>query len=78
MGVLLGGSESLSFRNRSAIVGEAPTWIGGRLFPPGCIEEGDKVFVERKNIDQVLPPTFVRGNRLDLATVWVLEARWPC
>ena len=32
MGVLLGGSESLSFRNRSAIGGEAPTWIGGRLF----------------------------------------------
>ena len=46
MGVLLGGSESLSFRNRSAIVGEAPTWIGGRLFLPGCIEEGNEVLVE--------------------------------
>ena len=66
MGVLLGGSESLSFKNRSAIGGEAPTWIGGRLFLPGCIEEGNKVLVVRKNIDQVLPPTFVRGNCLDL------------
>ena len=66
MGVLLGGGESLSFRNHSAIVGEAPTWIGGRLFLPGCIEEGNKVLVERKKIDHVLPPTFARSNRLDL------------
>ena len=66
MGVLLGGSVSLSFRNRSVIVGEAPTWIGGHLFLPGCIEEGNKVLDERKNIDQVLPSTFVRSNRLDL------------
>ena len=66
MDVFMGGSESLSFRNRSVIVDEAPRWIGGRLFLPGCIEEGNKVLVERKNIDQVLPPTFVRSNRLDL------------
>ena len=66
MGVLLGGGESLNFRNRSAIVGEDLTWIGRCLFLPGCNEEGNKVLVERKNIDQVLPPTFVRSNRLDL------------
>ena len=51
MGVLLGGGELLSFRNHSAIIGEAPTWIGGRLLLPGCREEGNKVLVKRKNID---------------------------
>ena len=66
MGVLLGGSGSLSFRNRSAIVGEAPTWIGGCLFLPVCIEEGNKVLVECKDIDQALLPTLVRSNRLNL------------
>ena len=46
MGVLLGSSESLSFRNPSAIVGKAPTGIGGGLFLPSCIKEGNKVLVE--------------------------------
>ena len=36
MGVLLGGSETLRIRDCSAIVGKAPTWIGGGLFLPGC------------------------------------------
>ena len=46
MGVLLGGSETLSFRDCSAIVGKVPTWIGGGLFLSGCIKEANKVLVE--------------------------------
>jgi len=46
MGVLLDGSESLSFRNVRAIVGKAPSWIGDGLFLPGVSKEGNKVLVE--------------------------------
>ena len=46
MGVLLGRSEMLSFRDCSAIVGKAPAWIGSGLFLPGCIKEANKVLVE--------------------------------
>ena len=66
MGFLLGGRESLSFRNRSNIFGKAPLGIGSSLFLPSCINKGNKVLVEGKDIDQVLSPTFVQSNRLDL------------
>ena len=42
----LGGRESLSFRNRSTIVGKAPSWICSGLFLPSYIKKGAKVLVE--------------------------------
>ena len=42
MGVLLGSSESLSFRNPSAIVGKAPTGIGAVCFCQGASRNGTK------------------------------------
>ena len=44
--VILGGSESLTFGNRSAIVGKPPMWIGGGLCLQSSIKEGNKVLVE--------------------------------
>ena len=62
MGILLCGGESLTFRNRGAIVGKSSTMVGGGLFLPSCVQERNKIVVEGKVIHQVLMPAFIGGD----------------